>query len=351
MLKMKLEKLKAFCAAALVKAGASEKDAATVAEVLSVTEAWGIHSHGVKNLYGYLNKCEKGGANLKARPEIVRESAAAALIDAKTSLGMISSTEGMELAIRKAETAGIGMVVVTNSTHFGAAGYYANMAARKGLIGIAMSNVDPNMTIPGARNKAIGNSPFSFAAPSETVPSVFLDIAMSNVASLKVIKAKNEGARVPLTWIVDENGKPTDDPSQYPDKGALLPVGFHKGYGLAFMVELLTGIAAAAPTSTSGRIPSWCFAPEKPNNVTHTFIAVNPAAFAEGSIAKRTEEYACLLRNLPKAEGTDRIYTPGEIEWERYAASEEEGVTIPDDVEAELRKTAEKYGLPFPERP
>ena len=209
MVRIRLNDLKKFCKTALVKAGASEKDALTTAEVLSETEAWGTHSHGVKNLNNYIIKCEKGGASLTAQPTIVRESLSAALVDAHQSLGMVSASYGMNLAIEKAEKTGIAIVNVTNSTHFGAAGYYSNMAAKRGMIGIAMSNVDPNMTLPGARCQAIGNSPFSYAAPSEKVPSVFLDIAMSNVAGLKVVKARNEGRTIPDTWIVDESPRPT----------------------------------------------------------------------------------------------------------------------------------------------
>ncbi len=349
MIKVKLEELKKFCADALVKAGASEKDAKITAEVLSETEAWGTHSHGVKNLYNYIAKCEKGGCDINARPEIIRESMSSALMDAKQSLGMISSYEGMELAINKAEKTGIAIVTVTNSTHFGAAGYYSNMAAKRGFIGLAMSNVDPNMTLPGARCKAIGNSPFSYAVPSTKVPSIFLDVAMSNVAGLKVVKAKNEGTKIPLTWIIDENGKPTDDPANYPDKGALLPVGMHKGYGFAAMVELLTGVMAGAPTSATGKIGSWCFDLESPNNVTHTFIAINPEMIlGSANIAEEAEDYAGLLRETPKADGCDRIYTPGEIEWDKHADAEKNGVTIPDDVEAELVKLADKFGLTLP---
>ena len=349
MVRIRLNDLKQFCKTALVKAGASEKDALTTAEVLSETEAWGTHSHGVKNLNNYIIKCEKGGASLTAQPTIVRESLSAALVDAHQSLGMISASYGMNLAIEKAEKTGIAIVNVTNSTHFGAAGYYSNMAAKRGMIGIAMSNVDPNMTLPGARCQAIGNSPFSYAAPSEKVPSVFLDIAMSNVAGLKVVKARNEGRTIPDTWIVDENGKPTTDPSIYPEKGALLPVGMHKGYGLAVMVELLTGVLSGAPTSTSGKILSWCFAPEIPNNVTHPFIAIDPRTIlGTGDIAEETEGFARLLRDVPRADGCDRIYTPGEIEWEKHAVSERDGVEIPDDVLAELEKLAEKSGIPLP---
>lgn len=349
MVRVKLNDLKKYCEAALVKAGATSEDARITAEVLSETEAWGTHSHGVKNLNNYIIKCEKGGASLTAQPAVVREGVSAALVDANRCLGTVAASFGMELAVKKARKTGIAIVNVTNSTHFGAAGYYSNMAAKQGMIGIAMSNVDPNMTLPGARCQAIGNSPFSYAVPSKRVPSVFLDIAMSNVAGLKVIKAKNEGKRIPDTWIVDENGKPTTDPSLYPEKGALLPVGMHKGYGLAVMVEMLTGVLSGAPTSTSGKILSWCFAPETPNNVTHTFIAIDPKMIlGNGDIADESEGFAELLRNVPKADGCDRIYTPGEIEWEKHKVAEADGVEIPDDVLAELEKLSEKFGIKLP---
>ncbi|MBE6636623.1 MAG: Ldh family oxidoreductase [Ruminococcaceae bacterium] len=349
MVYMKREALTAFCFEALKRAGASEQDAKVTAETLTETEAWGTHSHGVKNLYNYIMKCEQGGASLTARPTIIRESVSTAVIDANACLGMVSSCEGMELAIQKAKTTGIAMVTVVNSTHFGAAGYYANLAARQGLIGIAMSNVDANMTLPGARCTAIGNSPLAYAVPSNKVPSIFLDIAMSNVAGLKVVKAKNAGTKIPFTWIIDENGRPTDDPSKYPKQGALLPLAMHKGYGLAVMVEVLTGIIAGAPNSATGEIPSWCYDLDKPNKVSHTFIAINPEMFmGDGSIADETEAYASRLRSLPRADDCDRIYTPGEMEWEHYAKAEENGIPIPDDVEAELRKLADKFDLVLP---
>lgn len=117
MVRIRLNDLKKFCKTALVKAGASEKDALTTAEVLSETEAWGTHSHGVKNLNNYIIKCEKGGASLTAQPTIVRESLSAALVDAHQSLGMVSASYGMNLAIEKAEKTGIAIVNVTNSTH------------------------------------------------------------------------------------------------------------------------------------------------------------------------------------------------------------------------------------------
>lgn len=349
MAKIKLEDLKAFCKANLEKEGMKEAYAEIVAEVLSQTDAFGTNSHGTKNLHNYIKKFRVGGIDIHAEPEILAEGPAFAAMDAHKALGMIPSVQAMELACKKAETAGIAIVTVRNSCHFGAAGYYANIAAKKGFIGLSMSNVDPNMTAPGARGMLLGNNPFAYAAPANTTPSVFLDIAMSNVASLKVVQARKDGKQIPSTWIVDKDGLPTTDPSHYPEEGAMQPMAAHKGYGLAVMVELLTGILSGGCTSMGGEIVSWCFEPEKPNNVCHTFMAINPKLFlGEEKVSDRVEDMATILRNAPKAKGSERIFTPGEIEWGKYAVAAEDGFTIPADVEASLRGLAEESGIALP---
>ncbi len=345
MSKIMLSDLKSFCTEVLIKEGMTAADAAVTAEVLAETDAFGTNSHGTKNLAGYIDKAHVGGVDLKARPEIVSEGPAFANIDANSCLGMVSSSMAMELACEKASKAGIAIVTVKNSCHFGAAGYYANMAARKGLIGIAMSNVDPNMTIPGAKGMVIGNNPFAYAAPAKSVPTVFLDVAMSNVASLKVVQARKDGKQIPDTWIVDKDGLPTTDPSHYPEEGAMQPFAAHKGYGLAVFVELLSGILSGGCTSMSGDIVSWCFEPEKKNNVCHAFMAIDPKLFGTADIADRVETMSATLREAPKALNAARIFTPGEIEWEKHLKGDKEGVELPAAVEGSLKALSEKSGV------
>ena len=209
-----------------------------------------------------------------------------------------------------------------------------------------MSNVDPNMTIPGARGMVIGNNPLAYAAPAQSTPSVFLDVAMSNVASLKVIQAKKDGKEIPATWIVDKDGVPTTDPSHYPEEGAMQPMAAHKGYGLALLVELLSGILSGGSTSMSGEITSWCFNSSEKNNVCHAFLAINPKCFLDGdSIDERMERAAVLLRNVPKATNAQRIYTPGEIEWEHYKKSLDNGIELPTEVKDSLVNLSTQSGV------
>ena len=129
------------------------------------------------------------------------------------------------------------------------------------------------------------------------------------------------------------------------------PMAAHKGYGLAVMVDVLTGILAGSDTSMSRKIVSWCFEPEKPNNVTHTFIAIHPELLCgKASVAEDVEQMAQILRDAPKAKGTERIFTPGEIEWGKHKAAEENGLQLPPDVEASLRELSADLGLELPLR-
>ena len=346
---IQVDELLRFAQAALEAAGVGAEDARTIANTLVTTDTFGVFSHGTNNLYNYIRKMQAGGLDAKAVPTVEKEGPSWAIVNGNAAMGMVSSCRAMNLAIEKAKKTGIAYVGVHNSCHFGAAGYYANMAARQGLIGISMSNVDPNMTAPGARGMLLGNNPFAYAAPSESVPTVFLDIALSNVASLKVVQARRDGRQIPDTWIVDKDGLPTTDPSHYPEEGAMQPMAAHKGYGLAVMVDLLTGILAGSDTSMSGKIVSWCFEPEKPNNVTHTFIAVNPELLCgKPAVASDVEQMAQILRNAPKARGTERIFTPGEIEWGKHKAAEENGLRLPPDVEVSLQELSADLGLELP---
>jgi len=349
MASIKLEDLKAFCAAALEKEGMKPEYANLTADVLSQTDGYGTHSHGTKNLHNYIKKARVGGLDIKAEPVVVKEGPAFAVIDAKNAMGMVSGVLAMTLACKKAAEAGVGIVTVKNSCHFGAAGYYANMAAQKGMLGLAVSNVDPNMNAPGAKAKALGNNPLAYASPSTSVPSVFLDIAMSNVASLKVFKARAEGKQIPDNWIVDKDGLPTTDPSHYPEEGAMQPMAAHKGYGLAILVDLLTGVLNGGATSMGGQIGSWVVDLDKPNLVCHTFIAIDAAQFLDReTMADRTEAMASQLRALPKAKGCERIYTPGEIEWGKYEKARSEGLALPADLLDSLKGLSEDLGIALP---
>lgn len=334
-----------FSEKALVKIGMRAADAATVADVLVTTDTFGVLSHGTKNLLGYVQKMQAGGLDMHAIPAVEAEGPAWAIVNGNAAVGMVSASYAMRLAIEKAKACGIAYVGVKNSCHFGAAGYYSNMAARKNMIGLSMSNTDPIMAVPNGCSVSIGSNPFSYAAPAGDGRSIFLDIALSNVAALKVIMAKEKGVQVPKEWLVDENGHPTSDPTGFPGHACLQPMAMHKGYGLAVMVELLASVVPGA--GLLSEVPSWNLKLATPNNVGHAFIAIDvgkmiPMDVFTGRMARMADE----LRSAPRAEGVDRLYMPGEMEWDkREKALAENRLEMTDVMADNLEKLSEMTGV------
>lgn len=315
---IQVDSLLQFAQEALQKAGLRTQDAETVAKTLVATDTFGVFSHGTNNLYNYIRKIHAGGLDAKAQPTIEREGPSWAIINGNAAMGMISSCKAMEFAIEKAKNSGIAYVGVRNSCHFGAAGYYANLAAQQGLLGIAMSNTDPNMAIPGSCDVAIGNNLFSFASPMKNGHSVFLDIALSGAAALKIVMAREKGTQVLPGLLIDAEGLPTTDPSGFPYSSHLLPMAAHKGYGFAIMVEILTSILTGA-------------------GLLSQIARMLPMDEFEA----RMEQLVAELKSAPLAKNAQKIFVPGEMEWERREKSlAENRLELTDNMAENLDKAA-----------
>ncbi len=342
--RVRLQELKEFCTQALLQYGMDEKDAEATGEVLTMTDAFGIHSHGTKNLRMYIEKIKVNALNPKAKSEFIREGGSFAVMDAKDGMGMVVGRKAMAKAIELAKKNGIGYVTVRSSCHFGAGAYYANYAAQNGMLGIAMSNTDPNMAIPGGKGMTLGNNPIAYAFPRKNGRPVILDIALSTTAALKINKAKMYHQSIPDTWMVDPDGKPTTDPQYYQNGGALQPVGAHKGYGLSMLVESLTAMISGGAICRD--VESWCFQLPSKNKVCHAFIAIDIDSITpDGDFEERAEDYIQYLKNSPKAQDTSRLLVPGEIEWEKYEDGVEKGISLPEDVVDSLEQLAKETGL------
>jgi LDH2 family malate/lactate/ureidoglycolate dehydrogenase len=343
--KVACNKLEAFCIGALLKAGVDPEAARTTAKILVLTDTWGIFTHGTKNLRGYIQRIQGGGIRKSAHPKIASEGPAWAVVDADSALGMVGSTFAMRAAIAKARVAGIAYVGVRNSCHFGAAGCYAVMAAEEGMVGLAMANDTPTMTVPGGRGLILGNNPFACAIPTGERHPILLDIAMSVVAGGKVFAAAALGQKIPNTWMVDSEGLPTTEPRLFPQAGALLPMGGHKGYGLALLIETLSAILTGA--SIASHVLSWSFDDaSRPTGHGAAFIAIDVNALMPiETFKQRVNQTLQEIRAAPKAKGAERIYVPGEMEWERREKALAQGIEMPEDVLMSLRLLAEEMGL------
>lgn len=339
--KIDLGVLREFARKILVKHGMNDEDAQICARILSDTDSYGINSHGTKNLKGYADKMALGKLDPKAQPEIVKEFGAIASMDAHDCMGYVAGFRATRKAIELAKKFGIGFVTVKNSCHFGAAFNYANMAAEEGFFGLVCSNTDPNMAVPGGRTMVIGNNPLAFALPVKGMHPVILDIALSQVAALKINKAKVYGQKIPEGWMVDPDGQPTTDPNWYLNGGALLPMSAHKGYGLSMMVESLTSIASGGLLVRD--VNSWCFNMNTYNRASHAFIVINMDAINDKA-QDEALDYVNYILNSPKAKGTQKLLCPGMIEWAKHDNALREGLELPYDVVDSLESIAQQEG-------
>ena len=343
-MKVAPQDLAAFCIEAMRISGLNEEDARLTAEVLVTTDTLGTFTHGTRQLRGLLNNIRTGRLSATAHEEIAAEGPAWAIVDAHYAMPPAVSYRLMELAMQKAKACGIGFVGVKHSSHFGAAGFYANLAGQHDMIGLAMCNVDPCMTVPGGRSKIMGTNPIAYAAPAGTERPVFLDIATSAVAATKIFAARALGKQIPKGWLVDDEGLPTTDPGQYPARGAQLPMAGHKGYGLAVLVEILSAVLTGAAIMSG--VKSWVLDDPEPTDEGHAFIAMDIGQMMPlDEFKARMDGMIREIHAAPLARGADRIYLPGEIEWEKRDRALTEGIALPADVIASLRGLAEDVGL------
>ena len=340
-----IEALTKFTKASLQRHGVSETDAGTTADVLVTTDAWGVFTHGTKCLRGYLRRLKAGGLRAAARPEIAAQGPAWAIVNGQSALAMVTSALAMRTAIAKAKTCGIAYVGVRNSCHYGAAGYYASLAADAGLIGISMANDVPSVAAPGSRGAITGSNPISYAIPAGKHRSILLDMSVATVAGGKVYAARPRGESIPNTWLVGADGKPTTDPSGYPQVGALQPAAGHKGYGIALLIEALSGVLSGA--SVTWKVGNWLWDDgTKPTDHGAAFIAIDintiiPAA----EFTRRVEALVDEIHSAPRADGVERLFVPGEMEWEKHARAMREGIALPSDVVESLRDSATMAGV------
>jgi len=219
------------------------------------------------------------------------------------------------------------------------------MAAKAGMIGMAMANDTPSMAVPGSRTGVLGTNPLAYAVPAGQQDPIFLDIASSAVAGGKIRIAQARGQKVPDTWLVDPEGVPTTDPFAYPHQAALVPFAGHKGYGIAMLIETLSGVLSGA--GMMGEVLSWIdAAPSQPTRHGAAFLAIDVGAIMPlNMFQQRIGTMIRDVRQAPKAKGSERVYLPGEIEWQNRREAMDHGIALPADVLASLRGLAEDLGM------
>lgn len=329
-------------------AGVSERGASKVAESLVDADRRGISSHGAMLVSMYVDRLRSGSVSTREEAEVLVDAGAIAVLDAHHMLGQLSSDQAMDLAMTKARSHGVGAVTVRRAFHFGGAFRYVQAATRAGCIGVAAANTRPLMPAPGGASPVVGNNPLAFGIPNGDDEPIVTDMALSEVALGKIRLAASEGREIPETWATDPEGQPTTDP-EAAIAGMLLPIGGPKGYGLAVIVDVLTGVLSGGQ---SGAGVKGLYADTSvPNDCAHFFLALNVESFADpqGFIG-RLRELVRQIKDSERAPRVDRLLLPGQLEAERYGQSAEQGIQLEESTLTSIQEAADLVGADLPER-
>lgn len=339
--------------------GMAEPTARTTATLMVETDLLGVESHGVSMLPQYDTLRASGRLQLTAQPQVLRDGPATALLDGGAGLGHAVSAQAIQLAVDKARNLGIALVGVRNSHHFGAAGVYARIAQRQGLIGLVTSSAQGVLLVPTrAAEPVLGTNPIAFAAPvpADSHNTAFvLDIATTTAAANRVKVKALRGEAVPSGWVVDGQGAPVTAPQaartqvfDAPD-GGLTPLGgsedggSHKGYGLSLLAQVLGGTlngGAFAPLHRRSHGPS------APANVGHSFIAIDPSFFGEpGDFAHELDAILDVLHATRPADPSRPVLVPGDPEARQQAERGQHGIPLPPALLLQIRGLAAAAGV------
>jgi LDH2 family malate/lactate/ureidoglycolate dehydrogenase len=318
-----LDTLGRFCRDAAERLHVPPADAEILVDVLLSGSLRSLpgQGQGVQQLPTYAERIRTGVVDVEARFEITARHAGVALADANRGLGSVSATKAMNLAVELAAAQGIGAVGVRDSTHFGIAAYYAMLALPHDFIGIAMSNAGPEIAPWGGAQAVVGTNPWAVAVPAGRELPVVLDIANSTSGKGMIGWFAREGRAIPDDWALTVDGRRTTD-GELGLAGTLFPLGGPKGYGMAVVVDALTGVLTGSAFGLA------CFGSEW-QNVGHLLIALDLSKFGPVPDFKaRMDALIGQIRSSPLAPGADAIYLPGELEHRRAEDRRRHGVPI-----------------------
>jgi L-2-hydroxycarboxylate dehydrogenase (NAD+) len=328
------------------KAGMPAEDARFYAWTLVQTNLWGIDSHGVLRTKVYVERLRKGAVNPRPQIRKVRGALAFEVLHGDDGAGPVVGKAAMERAIALAEQFGVGVVGVQRSNHFGAAALYARMATEIGMIGIAMTNVVPNVVAPGGSKPVVGNNPLAIAIPTFGEFPFVLDISLSNVAGGKLLLASKKGEKIPLDWATDNQGKPTDDPD-LAFKGFLLPMGGYKGLGLAYVVDILCGVLTGG--AFLDEMKGMYKFPDDPSLTGHLMIALKTeVVMSRAELQERMAAFVSKVKASPMWDTSKEMLIPGELEHRTEQARRAQGIPLPANLYDELVALGKELGATSP---
>jgi len=352
-----VERLREFGTRVFEHFGVPPADAAQAADVLAAADLRGVDSHGVARLHSYFDLITLGRINPRPNVRILRELPATATVDGDNGLGLVVGPRANEVAMEKAEAVGSAWVSVSNSNHFGMAGYYPLRALERGLIGWAMTNSTKLVAPLWGAERMLGTNPIAIAFPAGEEPPVVIDFATSATAYGKIEIAQRKDAPIPPGWASARDGTPATRPEQMIDGGALLPLGStregggHKGYCLAALVDILSCVLSGANWGPFA--PPFALRQEVParsvgRGIGHVFGALRIDGFIDpAEFRRQMDDWVRTFRATKPAPGTPGVVIPGDPERHAEAERRAAGIPLLPAVVADLRDISTRIGIPF----
>ena len=342
---MRAHELRALVAEILIAVGANKSNAECVAEHLVSANLCGVDTHGVWQLAGYVSAIKSGQIVPDAVPEIITESPVSALVTGHWTFGQVAAKYAMERALYKASENAMSVVSLVQAHHIGRLGEYAEMAIAQRMISIIWAggySEETPVAVPyGGKTRTLSTNPIAMGVPAGEGGRMMFDFATTAGSGVKVANAKRKGEPLPSGWIVDKNGNPTTNASDFFDGGAHLPFGGHKGYALMVGAELIGRIFSGSDSyAEAGRGGPYM------SHQGVTMIVFKANLFqAYDNFTRRADELLHRIRTVPPAPGFAQVLAPGDPELRTLTIREREGIPIPDDLWQELSALAESVGI------
>lgn len=339
---VKADRMRALTTGIFAKLGMPADDAEFMGQCLVDADLRGVLTHGCRFIPTYYEWVKKGVVNLKPEYKVVAEGPGTVAIDADRALGHLPSAMAMRLCIERAKKVGIAAATVRNSAHCGAMAYYAQMAVDAGCIGNAVTNGGVAMAPHGGIDRLVALNPVAWAAPTNRPWAFNLDMATSVVAGSKVALAIEKGEKIPFGWAIDADGNPTDDPHAAM-KGAMLPLGGAKGFGLALTLDILAGVLSGGRFGANQGLEEF---PVKEAQFSHFYMAIDIEHFMPlAQFKARMGELIDKLKSGRPAPGSAGVLLPGEIEYNTRLKHEAEGIPYPVAVMDNIESIAAQLGV------
>ena len=326
------KKLKKILTKIFINHGLSQNHANISSNALINAELVGAHTHGLARLKMYCDRINKKVINPKAKIKIKKISQSISQVDANSSIGFVAADIGIKEAIKNAKKTGIGLVGIKNSGHYGLSGYYAEQAVKKNLIVFCFTNAPPAIAPHGSKKKLFGTNPICFGSPTTSKIPFILDTSVSEINRGKIRVAAKTGKKIPIGVALDKFGKSTTD-AKKALLGVQLPLGGFRGSGLAWMIDILSGVMTGANHGGKVKDPFDDFS--GPQNVGHMFITIRPNLFV-GNFSQRIKENIKRVKRLPKIKGVKEILYPGQNKFKRFKKNLNKKIYISESIKKDL---------------